>query len=696
VQKKKIFGIILSLFVFCIVMIPLFVIAMDAAEGEGTVQNRQGSTNTAMAEGNLDSTEKSDVEGTGIVNESSPNETEKVHKSEIVDEIDEIDKTDKTGKTNETETVGEIGTADETKVVNESEKVVETSIEETEIANNRETVDEENSTETADETETVNGAEKIEERKIVGAESHRTPTAEEIGFPTKDELEQSMQAGLMSVNTGSNGYAIVTNDFIEYAVNRSGRFTIGTTGGDPDNPKDNNKKMLYGHQVSNSGGTSYTTVRVDGIDYIYTIDDYSRNSVDEINNTHTSAMTINGILQVTQELSIVQNSTTQRPDTVQIRYIVKNMDTKSHSLGLRIMLDTMLGNNDYAPFKIPGYGDLTKQKEFAEDNIPQYWQAFDSLAEPSVIASGTLIKSIAEAPSRVHFTNWGIVRGTPWGHVPDEEKDNRDSAVCVIWDEETMEAGETKTFVTYYGLSSFETTQTEKILVSLSAPKALAADESEQFYEPDPFRISLYVKNISGEAITNAKARIMLPTELRLFGTSDINEIPIEDLSSLAEKQISWLLYADAQVESTEVTLKIVVTADDLEDIIISHKLYLPRLINGVASYSVKMGNQFEQTVYPDRTVTPPRIKNVHIESITSGKYRLSLEENDYSVSSKAYPFFCWEALEGSFELVDESFQTVIYNVPTGTQGRRLLLKAHLGDGLGHAVEYKFWVDGIN
>lgn len=692
-QKKKTFGIILSLLVFCIVMIPLFVIAMDIAEGEGTVQNKQGSTNAAMTEGIIDSTEEGDVEGTGIVNELSPNETERVNKSEVVDETDETDKT---------KIVEEIGTADETKVVNEAEKAVETSIEETEIANDRETVDEENNTEMADEPEpadepvSVNEAEKIGERKIVGVESHRTPTAEEIGFPTKDELEQSMQAGLMSVNTGNNGYALVTNNFIEYAVNRSGRFTIGTTGGDPDNPKDNNKKMLYGHPVSSGGGTSYTTVRVDGTDYIYTIDDYSRNSVDEINNTHTSVMTINEILQVTQELAIVQNSTTQRPDTVQIRYIVKNMDTKSHSLGLRIMLDTMLGNNDYAPFKIPGYGDLTKQKEFAEDNIPQYWQAFDSLTEPSVIASGTLIKSITGAPSRVHFTNWPIVSRVPWGHVPDEEEDNRDSAVCVIWDEETMEAGETKTFVTYYGLSSFETTQTEKMLVSLSAPKALAADESEQFYEPDPFRISLYLKNISEEAIVNAKARIMLPAELRLFGTSDTNEICIEDLSSFMEKQISWLLYADAQVENTEVTLKIVVTADNLEDIVMTHKLALPRLINGVVSYSVKMGNQFEQTVYPDRTVTPPRINNVHIENIAPGKYRLSLKEDDYSVSSKAYPFFCWEALEGSFELVDESFQTVIYNVPTDTQGRRLLLKAHLGDGLGHAVEYKFWVDGIN
>jgi hypothetical protein len=580
--------------------------------------------------------------------------------------------------------------------------VTETTGGETEPVNETAAVDEENKTEvgnqaeSADENNLLAESELPGEAEIVVPEKPRTPTAEEMGFPTKDRAAQKMQAGLMGVQTDYEGYVRVANDYIEYAINRFGRFTLGTTGGDPGNTKDDNQKMLYGHPVSSSGGTSYTTVRVDGSNYQYYIADYGENRIDEANNQHTSEMTINGCLQVRQELSIVENSATQRPDTVRIKYTAENIDSEEHSLGLRVMLDTMLGNNDHAPFKIPGYGDLTTQKEFAGENIPQYWQAFDSLTDPSMIASGTLIKSNAGAPSRVQFTNWRLVIGTPWGHVPNEGQANGDSAVCVIWDEETIAPGETKTFVTYYGLSSFETTQTEKMLVSLSAPKSLAADESEQYYEPDPFRISLYLKNTGEEVITKARARIILPAEVRLFGTTNTNEISLAELASFAEEQISWLLYADAQAESTEVPIKVIVTADDLEDIVITHKLSLPRLINGVAAYSVKMGNEFEQTVYPDRTVTPPRINNVHIESIAPGRYRLFLERDDYSVSGKASPFFCWEALEGSFETADESFRTVIYNAPAGTQGRRLLLKAHLGDGLGHAVEYKFWVDGLN
>lgn len=173
------------------------------------------------------------------------------------------------------------------------------------------------------------------------------------------------------------------NNLVEYFVANSGRFTVGTTYGNLTNPNDDFKKLLYGHP---SPGTSFTTIKVDGSNYYFTAESVNPKESD----LSTSAtQIINGIL-VNQELKIVSNSNSGKADTVQIKYIVTNNDTSAHSIGTRIMMDTMLGYNDAAPFRIPGYGAVTTELELTGDGIPEYWQAFDSLTSPSVIAQGTI------------------------------------------------------------------------------------------------------------------------------------------------------------------------------------------------------------------------------------------------------------------------------------------------------------------
>ena len=90
--------------------------------------------------------------------------------------------------------------------------------------------------------------------------------------------------------------------------------------------------------------------------------------------------------------SFVNNVSTDKEDVMEIKYVVKNNDSVSHHVGTRIMLDTMLGNNDDAPFRVQGTGSVTTETEFTGDDIPQYWQAFDSLTEPTVVSQGTFVR----------------------------------------------------------------------------------------------------------------------------------------------------------------------------------------------------------------------------------------------------------------------------------------------------------------
>ena len=229
--------------------------------------------------------------------------------------------------------------------------------------------------------------------------------------------------------------AKVSNNLIEYSISQEGRFSIGTTGGSVDNYLDDYKKLLYGHP---NPGTSYTTVNIDGLNHIFSSDNQS--ATDPLLLSSTSSQILSNV-NVRQQLRIVRNFSTGREDTVEIKYSVENNDTIPHNVGLRVMMDTMLGNNDAAPFRIPGIGEVTTEREFLGASIPQYWQAFDNLVNPTVTAQVTLFTLSSNKPDKVQFTNWGNVYNTNWNYIVRPYSSNGDSAVeYYLGDSEGLES----------------------------------------------------------------------------------------------------------------------------------------------------------------------------------------------------------------------------------------------------------------
>ncbi|WP_237698957.1 hypothetical protein [Caldicellulosiruptor obsidiansis] len=206
-----------------------------------------------------------------------------------------------------------------------------------------------------------------------------------------------------------NTSQLIGNDFIEYfleAVNNTekGRFTIGARKGDPSNPNDDGKIMLYGHPRAWS---SYTTVNIDGSYFIFNPSSFLYSG------TTSLCQQVANEVYIVQELSIVKSATTPREDTVQIKYKIKNSSTGAKNIGLRIMLDTMLGSNDGAPFRVPGLGAVTNEIELSGDNIPEYYQAFDTLTNPTIITQGIFYTDKGNRPDRVQFAHWSNLYRTP-------------------------------------------------------------------------------------------------------------------------------------------------------------------------------------------------------------------------------------------------------------------------------------------
>lgn len=138
----------------------------------------------------------------------------------------------------------------------------------------------------------------------------------------------------------------IGNDYIRFTY-VNGPHGVMTTGGDPDNPYDDYRDLLYG-----SGLSSLATIRIDGENY----DFENLDSVTTFENKMIGTKQIGDII-VYQQLSIVYNPYTQREDTVEFLYTVKNTGDTPHTVGVRLLLDTVFDGNDLVPFKIPGIGE---------------------------------------------------------------------------------------------------------------------------------------------------------------------------------------------------------------------------------------------------------------------------------------------------------------------------------------------------
>jgi len=346
---------------------------------------------------------------------------------------------------------------------------------------------------------------------------------------------QNVRALSVSPNAYSSNSVSQTiwNEYIAFNIDVWGRYTMGTVEGDPLLSTDNNKRLLFGYP---EGSTSATTIRIDNANYIF---ESQETIYDQSHRKATSVINLNGV-KVEQELKIIENMATGRHDVVQIKYRVKNTSTDSKHIGVRIMMDTMLGDNDRAPFRVMGKA-VTTETEYSGNNIPQMWQAFDSLTNPGVVAQGTFFKSDSSKPDKVQFTNWSRVLSTPWDYKVSTGVSNGDSAVSAIWNQKTFDPGVEYEYTTYYGLSEFTSDLRPPLALSVYANNKIERINNKY----TPLNVSSFVENIGNGNANNVKFSIDVRPELKLI-TSNSNYVTspfnLGDIKPKEQKNIAWLL----------------------------------------------------------------------------------------------------------------------------------------------------------
>lgn len=339
-------------------------------------------------------------------------------------------------------------------------------------------------------------------------------------------------------------YGYIRNEYIEAYINETGNYTMGTVEGDPNTDSDDYQLLLFGHPGST---TTETLFLIDGYEYYF--DDYVT-SVELTSDTSCVATAEIDGLVIQQILTIETNPYTDLEDVISIRYTYQNNTTSSKQVGVRIMLDTMLGDNDGAPFRVNGR-DVTYECEFSGDSVPQYWQSFDNLTEPSVTSTGFFYYDTAEKPDKVQFAYWGSIVGSTWDYaVSSDTSITGDSAVAAYFNPRTVAARGSNSIVTYYGVSGFSDSNTDlegELGVRITAPSALTASASGG-YANNPFDISVYLTNYTDETMFDVTAVLTLDDTSRLvLDDSQASTVSVGTLASGAERNLNWTLRAVPQ-----------------------------------------------------------------------------------------------------------------------------------------------------
>ncbi len=345
----------------------------------------------------------------------------------------------------------------------------------------------------------------------------------------------------------SNNNLRLGNDYIVIVENQDnnaeGRFAIETTGGAPLRDNDNNKPLVYGRPKP---WTSYTTIRIDGENFVFGGKTGRRAggsanygeviTSPEIRDDAIYTATRFGDIVVEQILGFTKSSTTGLFDSVEIKYRIKNNSTELKNIGLRIMLDTMLGENDGAPFRA-GENAITTDRMYTRGKLPNFWQAFDSISSPHVTSQGTLKGPGVTAPDEVYFSDWGSLADGAWNFDFNEGEEfirkgeyEIDSAIALMWEPVAISPGKEETFVTTYGLGGI-TIVPGLISLGVTSPAEVMMDKTNW-----SFPVIAYIENTSEITARDVQIRLNLPES---FATDE----PAKKLGDFAAGDISQVVW---------------------------------------------------------------------------------------------------------------------------------------------------------
>lgn len=324
----------------------------------------------------------------------------------------------------------------------------------------------------------------------------------------------------------------IENEYVRATVNagerETGRFSVNVTNGYPSQPDSQNQPLIYGGKAPY---TSYTTVRIDGKNFIFGGETVRRAGAGgKFGEQVTAPIEVNGVIScaykfgditVQQDLQIVRGQYSRVYDTVGIKYRLTNSGDTAHEVGIRMLIDTMCGKNDGAPFRISSK-ILSSPIAFSGEDIPEYFMAFDSVEKPTVVSLGTLRGGALTVPNSLIVADWGTLADDQWQVTLADDasfirkgEEESDTAAAIFWNPTTIGANQARVIQTQYGIGDVSFSK-GNLSLGLFVVPAVDYDSAGD----TTFNITGMLENSGNFLAKDAILSLELPEGLELVGGS--------------------------------------------------------------------------------------------------------------------------------------------------------------------------------
>ena len=256
-----------------------------------------------------------------------------------------------------------------------------------------------------------------------------------------------LQIATIGISALHTDKSFMENDYLKLYVGQDrhnlGRYQVSANKGNLDNDADDNKNLMYENFYS-----SYTTIAVNGKAYRFGEGESVAKPYYDRGKDACITVQKFGAVEVTQTLTFADGMETGHDDMLLVSYSAENTGSDSVLLGFRIMIDSQLDKDDRCKTKADN-APVAFEKKYS-DSLPGTWQV-DS-QDGAVTAYGKL----STMPDSVILANWSSLSDKKWNYIPDASKDISDAAAALVWDNSTLEAGQSGNYSVYYGVKNRE------------------------------------------------------------------------------------------------------------------------------------------------------------------------------------------------------------------------------------------------
>lgn len=316
-------------------------------------------------------------------------------------------------------------------------------------------------------------------------------------------------------------------------IDGTGRFGLTTTSG---------KRLTF----DADGGTNNTRVQVDGTDAIFGESGGTFSTRPQMNGTGMVAAWTFREIETREEVTITAGATTRRTDTMRIQYTLTNRGARSHQVAIRVMLDTLIGDNDGVPFLLAGENTITtRAKDLRGASVPDYIQALEreDIKNPGTMVNLAMRGGDATPPDRLVLAHWPGGDAI-WEYLPQQGGVGagwaQDSSAGLYYDVKPLAPNEARTIVFYYGLGG------------IAAAGKLGVTVPLEVMETEKFSIIVVVMNPQD----SQRVTLTLPSSIAL-ADGDTATKNVTPAPGAAYTQVSWKLRAKSPSDAASISVRL-------------------------------------------------------------------------------------------------------------------------------------------